>query len=422
MRPATLVPCVLVLACTEYNVAGKQPVHVDAMPDIVVEPPSLDFGTVAPLCVADTPLTVRNVGDSALQVEGLTLQETDSFLVGSEAISLAPGESRAFEARFMPSADGSYEAEISVHSNDPDEELVIVPVRGDASAVAIAEDIFTQGQNDIDVLWVIDNSGSMNQEQARVVAGITAFFDPFTSLGLDYHMGVITTDVVNPAMSGNLFGEPRWIQADTPNGQGEFSENLLVGVDDMGDESGLYAMELALSEPILSGYNAGFYRPSAALAVIFLSDEPEQSAQDALHYIDFLEGLKPEAARIGVSAIVGDRAAGCTATCDGAANDAQPGDKYIDVVEAFGGLFGSMCTCDISTFLGDIGNAATAPSRTYTLEELPLDASQLEVLVNGAPYAAFTYDAVTNTIVLATAPPEGAEIVARYPVRAGCPQ
>jgi hypothetical protein len=221
-------------------------------------------------------------------------------------------------------------------------------------------------------------------------------------------------------MSGNLFGDPRWVQPDTPNGQAEFSENLLVGTDDMGDESGLQAMELALSEPVMSGYNAGYYRPDASLAVIFLSDEPEQSAQDAQHYIDFLEGLKPDPARIGVSAIVGDRSAGCTATCDEAANDAQPGDKYIDVVDAFGGLFGSICTCDISTFLGDIGNAATAPVRTYALRDLPLDPSAMEVLINGAPYAGFTYDAVTNMITLLVAPPEGSEILVRYPVRAGC--
>src|SRR5687767_15154056 len=57
-------------------------------------------------------------------------------------------------------------------------------------------DVFVQVTTPkVDVLWVIDNSGSMEDEQADLVANFPAFMDFFLGSGLDYHIGVTSTDL-----------------------------------------------------------------------------------------------------------------------------------------------------------------------------------------------------------------------------------
>ncbi len=50
----------------------------------------------------------------------------------------------------------------------------------------------------IDVLFVIDNSGSMAASQQRIADAIGAFVDPITGAGLDLRIAVTTTDAGNP--------------------------------------------------------------------------------------------------------------------------------------------------------------------------------------------------------------------------------
>src|SRR5687768_1711576 len=56
----------------------------------------------------------------------------------------------------------------------------------------------------VDVLWTIDNSSSMGDEQQTLIENFPGFADFFVGSGLDYHIGVVTTDLVNPADDGTL--------------------------------------------------------------------------------------------------------------------------------------------------------------------------------------------------------------------------
>src|SRR6185295_15217874 len=107
---------------------------------------------------------------------------------------------------------------IVISSDDPDDPEVTVAVGGVAMNSRLIDDIFVQDVDPVDVLWVIDNSGSMLEEQARVMASINAFYSYFVTLNLDYHMGVIATDIVNPTLSGRLVGSPTYIDSATENG------------------------------------------------------------------------------------------------------------------------------------------------------------------------------------------------------------
>lgn len=419
---ALVAAAVALPACSEYGLNEKAPKHTEPQPDILVEPSSFNFGEAWVGCADSTVIHITNVGEGTLDLSSVTLEGDVGFFVDDLTASLGAGESTVVQAQFDRSVAGSGRAYVSVYSNDPDEPESIVATVGEATLQPPFAESFVQVIDPVDVLWVIDNSSSMGEEQARVIAEISSFYSWFQTLALDYHMGVVTTDIVTPTLSGRLFGSPSYVDSTTFNGEAEFAESLAVGTDAQGNESGLAAAELALTEPLLSAENAGFYRPDARLVVAFLSDEPEQSAADAAYYIDFFTALKADPSRVLLAAIVGDYTTGCETTCDGTAQTAQPGDKYLDVVNHFGGVFGSICTCDLSPTLDAIGLASTLFVRTFVLSSVPSDPSSIAVWVDGEATTDFVYDAATNELVFSNAPTNGAVISVEYDVAVVCPE
>jgi hypothetical protein len=395
-------------------------------PRIEVIPARLNFDEVGIGCDTDELLRIRNVGTETLLVEVPTFTSEDFGFDTeiTETLSLSPDEMVEVNVIFLAAGDGDYGGTLSLASNDPTRPRVDVPLAGiGTDDEHIRTDDFTQNERSaVDVLFIIDNSSSMSQEQEAVADNISDFFQSFLELNLDYHMGVITTDIVNPAQSGRLQGSPAFISDEAPDPQGQLAQAVSVGDNDMGDESGLAAMELALSEPVLSNENAGFIRDDALLSIIILSDEPEQSNRDSRHYIDFLGTVKDDPTQISVSTIVGDRDWGCQGVCGGRPTGAQPGDKYIDVQEAFPGVFESICACDYSPAMEAVGLASAGFRSVFELSRVPLDARQIEVTVNGQITMLWHYNPETNSIEFELdAIPQGlATIYISYPVDGSC--
>ncbi|MFN7142178.1 MAG: choice-of-anchor D domain-containing protein [Myxococcota bacterium] len=408
------------LACSEYELEKRETEPGAPEPDIVVEPSVLEWPTTGVGCMEEQLVTVSNVGTGPLTLESTSFEGDPAWSAEMRTDTIPAGESLTFAVRFQPTAAGEVLGDVIVRSDDPDEEQVSVASVGRAASDGLTVDRFVQEAAPIDVLWVIDNSGSMAQEQARVAAAIRSFFDWFTTLNLDYQMGVITTDVVNPVYSGRLVGTPTFIDDATVAPEAELAEAIEVGTEDMGDESGLQAVELALSEPLISTDNLGFLRPDANLAIVFLSDEPEYSANDAAHYVSFLGTLKADPEDILVSGILGDYGTGCTNTCEGLPQDARPSDKYLDVISAFGGVSGSICTCDLSPILDEIGMETTRYIRSFILSDVPTDPSAIVVYVDGEEATGWTWIEMTNEIVFDTPPLNGSEVVVRYPASISC--
>ncbi len=78
-------------------------------------------------------------------------------------------------------------------------------LRGLSSRV---DDVREPERNKLDVLWVIDNSSSMCQEQANLARNFQAFADSLAELDVDIRLGVVTTDVTDPEQSGRLQNTP----------------------------------------------------------------------------------------------------------------------------------------------------------------------------------------------------------------------
>jgi len=142
----------------------------------------------------------------------------------------------------------------------------------------------------IDVLFVIDDSCSMENDQRALADNFEAFFSAFRSYQVDFHLGAVTTDMNDPLRSGRLVA-PFLTQA-TPNLNTRFSEMVRVGIMGSAIERGLLAARTALREPLLSGANRGFLRDDADLALVFLGDEDDQSSLDITVFGNALEDLK----------------------------------------------------------------------------------------------------------------------------------
>ena len=222
MRNALLTLLVLSVGCSDYNVAtdednntGPDDEDTDIVvdpgaPDILVEPMNLSFGTRPVDCPADAQIvTVTNVGEDDLEVYDLELLGAGAgqFDLTGAPSNLASGESFTFSVDFTPGALTTFNARVQITSNDPDEGEVDVAMDGTGGENASNSDIFDQGFPEaVDVLWVLDNSCSMSDEITAVEQGLDAFIANFVTMGLDYQMGVITTDMDDAAQSGLLQG------------------------------------------------------------------------------------------------------------------------------------------------------------------------------------------------------------------------
>lgn len=135
----------------------------------------------------------------------------------------------------------------------------------------------------LDVLFVIDDSCSMGDDQTRLSDNFDAFFGPFTARQVDFHIGVVTTDMDATDRKGQLVKVPgsspeaTFLSNATPDLSAAFTSLVNVGSNGSSIEQGLGAASAALHDPLLTGANAGFVRSDADLALVFFGDEDDQS-------------------------------------------------------------------------------------------------------------------------------------------------
>ncbi|MFL5321487.1 MAG: hypothetical protein ACJ790_17630 [Myxococcaceae bacterium] len=154
----------------------------------------------------------------------------------------------------------------------------------------------------VDILWVVDSSGSMAPKQARLAANFQGFMNQLVNAQppIDFHIAVTTTDTDDAASRGALrpwtmgTNTANFISC-TPTSTGgsvcnagtptdavtAFQQMATVGTNGSAVERGLYATYLALTNPANLGSDK-FVRPDAALYVVAVSDEDDSSCNPVL--------------------------------------------------------------------------------------------------------------------------------------------
>lgn len=249
----------------------------------------------------------------------------------------------------------------------------------------------------VDILWVVDNSCSMFGEQTAVSENFPVFMDYFLGSGLDYHIGVVSTDMNADDHSGKLrnVGGARWIDPNTPDPIGVFTSMAVMGTTGSGIEKGREAAYTALETRNNEdgGYNSGFLRDDAALHVIVVSDETDASNNVPIgipEWINYLNGLRPEDDMVTISSIVSPPPP------EFPCFDASSNGGYIEVTAGVGGIFWSVCDFNWSTALEMLGLNASGMKREFFLSQLPVvDTIEVAVIENGVTYKFEKYDELT---------------------------
>ncbi|MFO0724411.1 MAG: VWA domain-containing protein [Myxococcota bacterium] len=248
-------------------------------------------------------------------------------------------------------------------------------------------DAFQQDDALVDILWVVDNSASVNDERARLAQQFAGFLRVLIAAGVDFHVGVTSTDL-SPITGdqGHLRGPTPFIDNNTPDPRTAFGMAVDFPMSNVSLEEGLRAMELALSPPNTQGPNRGFLREEAALGVIVVSDEDDSSIGPVDHYVRFLRGLKGPGreANISLSGVVGPLANGCIPAGSerifGA--DAKAAVRYRAVIDATRGLTESICAPNFAPFVEGLATALSGLRRVFLLSAPPV-ASTIRVKVDG---------------------------------------
>lgn len=169
-----------------------------------------------------------------------------------------------------------------------------------------------------DILFVIDNSASMWEEQQKIADELEAFVTALASgpIKNDFQVGVITTGVtynrmscepddppelaVFPQQSGRLqqgktidgsivdAGSARILSHDDPQLVEKFAELVRQGVQGPGQEMGLEAARRAVTHPLVNTPidgappgNQGLLRPGSRLLIVIVTDEDDCSDPSA---------------------------------------------------------------------------------------------------------------------------------------------
>lgn len=443
----------LALGCQEYDLKGgaRPPQDDDTTPDLTdssadtgslptfqgpaieVEPRALDFGILPPHCPSELQtVTIRNVGDADLDVEGIELvgNHHNAWLLAATPAVLPVGGSITADVGFRPPALADYGATaLHIISNDPDEGTVVVDLAGLGAEEGVFTEQFQQSQlSPVDVLWVFDNSGSMGGEVDHLANTFHVFINAFVALGLDYHIGVVTTDMDDPTQSGRLQGPVPYITAAHPDPVGAFTEAVDLGTSGSATEKGLDAAYAALTPPLLHNENAGFVRPGTYLSIIVVTDENDSSAIRPLDFATWLNAYHGDPAKSSFSAVAGPKGGlfPCISFLGGVS--AEPAPRYWTAVQNTGGQHISICDFDMTAILSRMAVVSAGLMVQFPLSHNVTDPAQIVVRINGNPVPrgqphGWTYDANSNSVVFhgTATPPPGADVAITYPLVAVCP-
>ncbi len=241
----------------------------------------------------------------------------------------------------------------------------------------------------MDIVFVVDDSGSMKEEQANLAANFPKFvsvldqFKTKSGAQLDWRVAVTTTgrDVTYkmatpigeiPAsekgdngafrMKSSCGPTQRWVPMSDSNAATEFSCLAQVGTGGPSIEMPLESLKLAFNDRMSDGTNKGFLRDDALLALVIITDEDDCSRTDDNFtiqndvcetmpnvkpigdYVSMLDAAAKGPGRWATAVIAGDKA------CTSSFGDAAEAKRLKQLVATAGknGIFSSICEGDLT--------------------------------------------------------------------------
>lgn len=269
----------------------------------------------------------------------------------------------------------------------------------------------TSRNGDVDILWVIDDSGSMADNQDALSRNFNSFITQFLDKKIDFKMAITTTDGTS-ARNGKMIGDSTKLTSASAAGNkiafiNNFTKWVKVGTAGSGIEQGLKT-----ASSFLDRYAASYLRDDAYLAIVFLSDEEDQSGKAVADFTARFQSAKRSKGMVKAYSIV-------TQNLQSTKQWETLGKRYNEVSKATGGTISDISE-DFSATLKDIGGNIVNLIDRFALAESPY-LNNISVFVNNVKMeAGWNFDINSHSLKfnVNAIPAEGAKIEVHYQVKA----
>lgn len=391
----------------------------DAGFDIRLTPVDLDFGTNRIGCaVPAQQLLLQNLGPTAVEITSIGRSQVTSgeYSVNNARAApfmLASGGSEQVSVTYTPQNSGLDNGATDVTWGTP-AQLVSSTLQGEGVVVPQRTDTFTQAGGPIDILFVVHSAPGTALFQQTLASDLTFLMLTLAFEGWDYQIGVTTADVSATGAQGALQGTPAFLTAQDANVEMVLGSRITQGAMGAVDVQGMEATRLALSAPLATmGANAGFLRSNAALLVVILGNEDDNSPMTVSAYAGFLNGLKANANQAAANVIVSDQT-----FCSTPSGNAVYAGRYLGLAPLTGGLHSEVCQ---SSYQSAVETMPPADRNRRFLLSAEAQPASLQVTVAGSALPSdsgmnWTFEGATNELVFAAgqAPELGASVEIDY--------
>jgi len=233
-------------------------------PVINIDPPNLNFGSIAVLSDTLLHLTIRNIGNNSLDIDSLILNQPDSIkeafsisvMPEKFPIELDPDSSINISVRFAPKDWGLISGQLLVYSSDPIQDVLSVRLHGTglASEIAVSSTELDFGQvliiSDSTQILTVENIGNFKLviEEFEISSSDSVFVMSDTTISFPFD--------IEPASSADFPIE--FTPADTGLSEDQilitsndpYNTDVAVSLSGRGTSSGLYPL-IELSSDVL---------------------------------------------------------------------------------------------------------------------------------------------------------------------------
>ncbi len=278
----------------------------------------------------------------------------------------------------------------------------------------------------VDVLFVVDNWGSMADEQKKLSTALSSVVE--TLEGLDWQVAITTTDISGGKYSTNgkivqMVGtSAKDLNQSVPNYEQVFIDTIVAngtpadctGGCPSGTEQPLQATRLAVDKRNTD--NHGFFRANSDFVVISLSDEDEMSnapkaattPEQLINSVNAAWGMTKLFSGYGIIIRPGD------ASC--LSQQSKSGGVYGTYVQKLADLTsamtGSICDNDYGPALANIGKGVRKFATSIVLSAVPVPGT-LQVTMT-PPHPAITWVLYGQTVRLSDIPAKGTRVDVTY--------
>ena len=266
-------------------------------------------------------------------------------------------------------------------------EVYVEDTGQDASDIWVENFTQPMSVNGVDIIWVIDPSGSMSDDRPQIIDGISDMMSVLPLYG--WRLAIIPSDY---RFSESVAEFPL-----VPGDSAIDAENMMNTVLNGSYEAGFDA---AYGYIMHNPYSQTWMRPNAALLIVFVSDEDEQSQTYFNLTSQFTSWVSGYRHSVFLASIINLDPS--VSECINVST-MNVGDEYIDAANHFNGQIIDICSEDWSSGVAD-ATQQISPYEYWDLVKTPLYNDRIYVFIDGIPNTDWYYEPAENRIYFTTIP------------------